>query len=106
MRASQTSLLGLFPTFETIGGVETSGRIAWEPFDADPGKHQLLSYGHATPATNGGSNGCVFRAGTKAEAIITAVRRRWPAQIALVWHLGLLKLLPFLRLRGAKVAVF
>jgi phosphatidyl-myo-inositol dimannoside synthase len=99
-------VLGLFPSFDKIGGVETSGRIAWQPFAAEPRKHQLFSYGSVGLRGNGESNGPIFRAASKSEAVITAVRGRWPARIVLVWHLGLLKLLPFLRLRNAKVAVF
>ena len=99
-------MLGLFPSFDKIGGVETSGRIAWQPFAAEAGKHQLFSYGGIGVPGNSESNGAVFRTASKSEAILTAVRGRWPARIVLVWHLGLLKLVPFLRLRNAKVVVF
>src|SRR4051794_32432100 len=105
MRGSHPNLLGLFPSFEKIGGVETSGRIAWEPFAAEPSKHLLFSYGDAGLSANGAGNGHVFHAASKTEAIFNAVRRRWPARIVLVWHVGLLKLLPFLRLQNAKVAL-
>lgn len=104
--SSQCSLLGLFPSFDRIGGIETSGRVAWEPFAGEPEKHQLFCYGkNGTPA-NGHPNGHAIHATTKTQAVVTAVRGRWPARIALVWHVGLLKLLPFLRLRETKIALF
>ena len=51
-------------------------------------------------------NGNVYYSGSKAQALLTAVQTRWAAGTVLVWHLGLLKLLPFMRLRHAKVALF
>jgi phosphatidyl-myo-inositol dimannoside synthase len=106
MRGSHLNLLGLFPSFEKIGGVETSGRIAWEPFAAEPNKHLLFSYGDAGFGAAGDGNGHVVHAASKSQAVLNALRRQWPARIVLVWHVGLLKLLPFLRLHNAKVAVF
>ena len=99
------NLLGLFPSFEKIGGVETSGRLAWEPFAAEPQRHQLFCYSNHGAARLH-SNGHAIYAGSKAQALATAMGRRWTAQTVLVWHLGLMKLLPFLRLRNAKVALF
>lgn len=106
MRGPDTSLLGLFPSFERIGGVETSGRLAWEPFAREVGKHQLFSFGKNGAPTNGQASDRVFYAASKAQAVLTAMGRQWPAGIVLVWHVGLLKLLPVLRLRDAKVVLF
>jgi phosphatidylinositol alpha-1,6-mannosyltransferase len=39
-------------------------------------------------------------------AVIRASSRKWPARLILVWHIGMLKLLPFVRARGARVALF
>src|SRR5262249_54259645 len=38
-------------------------------------------------------------------AVSAALRRKWPVDVALFWHIGLLKLRPFFRLQAAKVAV-
>jgi phosphatidylinositol alpha-1,6-mannosyltransferase len=106
MSTLNTPLVGLFPSFERIGGVETSGRLAWEPFAREPDKHQLFCYGAGGGPRNGQMNGNVYYSGSKAQALLTAVQTRWAAGTVLVWHLGLLKLLPFMRLRHAKVALF
>ncbi len=98
-------MLGLFPSFGGIGGIEASGRLAWEPFASQPNT-QLFTFGKDEPRANRQSERCVFHAASKAEAVLTALRRHWPAGIALFWHVGLLKLLPFLRLRDAKVVLF
>ncbi len=104
-------MLGLFPSFERIGGVETSGRIGWEPFAREPNKHQLFCYGSSAAPRSGQANGHAYYSASKAQAILKATvlnameGRRAPG-IVLVWHLGLLKLLPFMRLNRAKVALF
>ena len=43
---------------------------------------------------------------SKLDAIWKALRRRWKADIVLVWHVGLLKLIPFFRLPEVKLIVF
>lgn len=106
MRVLHTSVLGLFPSFDRIGGIETSGRLAWEPFAGEPHKHRLFSYSNNGSPKESQANGHLFHARSKTSAVLTAIERRWPAGIVLVWHLGLLKLLPFLRLRDAKVGLF
>jgi hypothetical protein len=37
---------------------------------------------------------------------MAALQERWLVQVMLIWHLGLLKLLPFFRIPGVKVALF
>src|SRR5216684_2898772 len=43
---------------------------------------------------------------SKARLIRRLVSQRWPADVALVWHLGMLKLLPFLRGFRGRVVLF
>src|SRR5262245_20029741 len=51
-------------------------------------------------------SGHMIYAGSKCRAVIAALQERWPMRVVLVWHLGLLKLLPFFRVPGAKVVLF
>ena len=43
---------------------------------------------------------------SKAAALRAAISHRWPADVILVWHLGMLKLVPFLRPGGARVMLY
>ncbi|MGI9070919.1 MAG: glycosyltransferase family 4 protein [Bryobacteraceae bacterium] len=95
----------MFPSLQTLGGIETSGRLAWEPFAGEL-ENRLFCYGSNGKHTKGQPNGATIYAATKAQAVLTAMRRCWPAGIVLVWHLGLLKLIPFLRLRKSKIVLF
>lgn len=47
-----------------------------------------------------------MHAGTKVSAFLRAVGSRWPVRGVVVWHVGMLKLVPFLRAWGARVALF
>ncbi len=97
-------VLMLAPTTELIGGIQTSGRIAWEAL-ARGGDATLFCYCAAGSPARPWSTSSEVHAGTKAEAAFTVLRRQWDADLVLVWHLGLLKLLPLFRLGKAKVAV-
>lgn len=48
----------------------------------------------------------VVHATTKLGAVMAALRSRWTGGLVLIWHLGLLKLLPFFRIHDAKVVLF
>jgi phosphatidylinositol alpha-1,6-mannosyltransferase len=111
MTLPNATTLGLFPSFERIGGVETSGRIGWEPFARDLGRHQLFCYGAGAGLGNTQAKRHVYHSASKVQAvlnaaILNAVEGRRTPGIVLVWHIGLLKLLPFMRLEHAKVALF
>jgi phosphatidylinositol alpha-1,6-mannosyltransferase len=101
MRRGSIEVLGLFPGLhaEVIGGIEVSGRVAWEAVTlaAGRGRCRLISTGG--PAGRLGLR-------SKLGAIAAASRGRWSAGTVLVWHLGLLKLLPFLRVGDARIVVF
>ena len=102
--ALHSGALGLFPSISGVGGVECSGRIAWNAVaSASSGEAHVICYG-ATILPRDVTGGTVHHAGTQAMAVIRASSRKWPARLILVWHIGMLKLLPFIRARGARVA--
>jgi phosphatidylinositol alpha-1,6-mannosyltransferase len=124
MKSSGIDVLGLFPSLEKVGGVQASGRIAWEGLTGGQNSKFeirnacLFCYGRTThsrrslatedlvanhpqfPGTD------VVLNNSKLAAVLTALRLRSPFQLILIWHLGLLKLLPFLRIRQAEIALF
>ncbi len=103
------SLFGLFPNLQSgqFGGVEASGRLAWQALDetikARGERATLFCYakGAARP-----SKGEWIHAQSKAEAIWKLLRVRVKPRVILVWHLGLLKLVPLLRAPHARVVLF
>jgi phosphatidyl-myo-inositol dimannoside synthase len=100
-------MLGLFPSLDRIGGVEASGRLAWDTFASGNCRNRyLLCYRPGARNGQGQGFGNAKVAGTKIEAIAAALGRIWPVQIVFAWHVGLLRLLPFLRLHDAKVVLF
>ena len=95
MKDSELDILGLFPSFhsERFGGVQTSGREAWQGIVSRIGERR--------------SNALYYEAGSsKARAVLQAIRNRKSAKVVLVWHLHLLKLLPFLDSSTARVILF
>ena len=123
--ASQ-SLLGLFPNWDDSGGVQYSGKIAWEGIacsksrlsDSQIGNLYLFRYGKYKQNGNGTFSECektcrpptadftdlMFE--SKFAAILAATRWRPRIQTILIWHLALLRLLPFFRLQDARIVVF
>ena len=116
MSRAATRVLCLFPSFTngTTGGVQVSGRIAWDAvrraMEERGGQARLLSYGRD------GQKGAA-RAGrriaehaglvsSRLGAVRTALARSWDADLVLVWHVGLLRLLPFLRIGRSRVVLF
>jgi phosphatidyl-myo-inositol dimannoside synthase len=95
--------LGIFPSLATVGGIQTSGRLAWEAL-RDAGGGRLFSYGSPTWKDPDGAQ--VISARTRAGAVASAFWRRWDPDLILVWHLHLVRLLPFLRASTARVALF
>lgn len=110
-KRSCASLLGLFPDFDSgrIGGVEESARVAWQAVSAkianSGGRSTLFCYGETSDRKRVAETD-VIRARSKAEALRAALSHKWNQRTILVWHVGLLKLLPFLRAPRANVVVF
>jgi phosphatidylinositol alpha-1,6-mannosyltransferase len=106
MKGAASKVLGLFPYFgpEVIGGAQTSAEIAWDAVLKQVGPAAtLVSYASNNGVAAGwtDSNTVVFN--SKPKAIYAALTRTWDQDLIFVWHIGLLKLLPFFRLTGARV---
>lgn len=87
-----TELLGVFPSLEPLGGVQASGREAWQGI-----------------VDRIGDRACFFGYGageSKTRAALSALAQRRHAAILLVWHLRLLKLVPLVADTAARVVVF
>ena len=112
MRRIDSRVLGLLPCIEAdmVGGIQVSGRLAWEAMVEKFGDRNedicLFSFGRARIENNRGPETCSVYARSKSEAISHALKRNWRARLVLVWHLGLLKLLPFFRIKDARVVLF
>lgn len=108
---SHLNLLGLFPAFNSgkIGGIEESARVAWNAVSSEiksrGGHATLFSFGEV-PENNGAGNEQFIYAHSKYSAVVRAFRSREDFHAILVWHVGLLKLIPFFRCPKAKVVVF
>ena len=106
----QSKLLAIFPDFgpSTVGGVQLSARLAWEGLDSQSnclsGNVHLFCYGQ--PSESLTSLDQITYVSSKAEGIWAALHRHWRAETVLIWHVGLLKLLPFFRLRGVRTVLF
>ena len=99
------NLLGVFPDLDPFGGVEASGRIAWNGLLAsdqvDVEGLQLFEYKanglNGSGPTTAKAPSFTTSARAKAGAILKALNTRRRPHRILVWHIGLLKLLPFFR---------
>jgi phosphatidylinositol alpha-1,6-mannosyltransferase len=103
-------MLGIFPSLNpaVFGGVEESGRVAWNAIATSSdrvGEPRLLCYSPSGAGTVSNNQGA-FYARTKPGAIFAALATRWSTGAVLIWHIGLLHLLPFLRIGEAKVVLF
>jgi len=117
------TVLGLFPSFgpDKIGGIETSARVAWQAITDitirghsastmgsvdEPQSSFLFCYGGKGDTNKHDRDENSICVGSKPMAAFRAVQRQWNANVVLIWHLHLLKLLPLFRIRGAKIVVF
>lgn len=103
-------LLGLFPSFLAgrFGGVEASAAAAWRGLRCsfpNPDATLLISFGAAPAQWDHAAIGPAVFPETKGAAL----REAWKAGTArtiFLWHIGLLKLLPALRTRNARVVLY
>lgn len=101
-------LVAVFPSIEEIGGVQASAAAAWSSIvKASEGQSRaldpvLLTYGAAPTVTNALRRHASTRVGAAARALGLA----GPFDVALFWHLSLLKLRPFLRHSPRRTALF
>lgn len=90
------------------GGIQHSAELAWEALrQANVGRPcALLSYGDERSRFCEEALGREARARSRREMAVNVLTRRWGARQVLFWHLGLVKLLPLLRVGPARVQVF
>jgi phosphatidylinositol alpha-1,6-mannosyltransferase len=86
-------LFALFPSFESevFGGVQASGRIAWQAITSQSLRAEAFYYEPGVP---------------RLAALLRATGRRVDTETLLVWHLGLLKLAPFIASSAHRRVVF
>jgi phosphatidylinositol alpha-1,6-mannosyltransferase len=102
------AVLGLFSGCTAPGGIQASGRLAWEAItSADEGlfgRPAMFCYGDRGPDQPTLTD--AIHIPSRARAVMAALRRRWRADLVLVWHVQRLRLLPFFRLPNARIVVF
>lgn len=91
--AAPADILGLFPSFDSTGGVQASGREAWQSIVNHVGEQHARLFSYAPSSS---------RTGT----VLKALRTDGRADVLLVWHLHLLKLLPLLDCAAGRVMLF
>jgi phosphatidyl-myo-inositol dimannoside synthase len=94
-------VLGLFPTFQNgrVGGIEESGRLGWNSITAIA-NGELISYSNLEASEFGA------KYPTRLRTILDVLKISSQPHTVLVWHVGLLKLVPFIRQHPAKVFLF
>lgn len=98
-------ILTLCPALSPHGGVQASGRVAWEAVSkasSSNGGARLVMYGGGRTSPSPG----VLTARSRMAAIVSALRARRAAHTVLVWHLDLARLLPCVRRSGTRVFVY
>jgi phosphatidyl-myo-inositol dimannoside synthase len=91
--APNGDLVGIFPSLEPFGGVQASGRDAWQGIVSQIGPKKTCFFG--------------YKQGTsKTRTALAALGKRQRGGILLVWHLNLLKLAPLVAGAAARVVVF
>jgi phosphatidyl-myo-inositol dimannoside synthase len=107
MKLDCDGVIALVPGCTTAGGIQASGRIAWEAIRTSPpavGRSLLFCYGDSGPK-DGTERECAIHTASRHRAILAALMIRRRFRLTVVWHMDLLRLLPFLRLRGTKVVL-
>jgi phosphatidylinositol alpha-1,6-mannosyltransferase len=86
-------VVGLFPSLQPLGGVQASGRDAWQGIVNQIGEQRACFVGYEPGAS-------------KTRVALAALAQRRQGGILLVWHLHLLKLAPLVAGAAARVVVF
>ena len=76
-------VVGIFPSATLLGGVQASGREAWKGIAEELGTERIFLFDYQ-PASG------------KIRAVLSALTNRRKTGIVLIWHLHLLRLVPFL----------
>lgn len=95
MKNAELEIIGIFPAFdsEAFGGVQASGSEAWQGIVSGIGEQRAEVL-------------CYKAGSSKARVVFSAISNRRSAKVVLVWHLHLLKLLPFLDSSASRVILF
>ena len=99
-------VLALCPALSSIGGVQASGRLAWEAIvkasTTRGAAARLVIYGErqTSPSRH------VVTARSRLTAVVHALRTRGAAQTIVVWHLDLARLLPCVRRPATRVFIY
>jgi phosphatidylinositol alpha-1,6-mannosyltransferase len=88
-----SDVLGVFPSLEPLGGVQASGRDAWQGIVNQIGEQRTCLMAYRPRAS-------------KTRAALGALAKRRQGAILLVWHLHLLKLAPLVAGAASRVVVF
>ena len=99
-------ILGIFPSLQETGGIQTVGRIVWNAVSEDPNysRRVLFTYGASTEAAD--QIATPHHARGRIEALRVARRLQGPFEMVLVGHLNFLKLLPFIKSSKGKIVCF
>ena len=106
---SRSDMLALLPRFDgsAVGGVQRSAGVAWEALVQDGGRGRAELFAVSLDGTSASARRSrVARAGAKVGAILRALHRAGAPRTVLAWHLGFLKLVPFLRIGTARLVLF
>jgi phosphatidylinositol alpha-1,6-mannosyltransferase len=95
MTSHRIGVLGLLPSAgaDSYGGVQASAEEAWNAVATSVGHDHVRALRYETGAS-------------KAKAVFQALGGRRPADVILVWHLHLMKLLPFAGHVDSRVVLF
>jgi phosphatidyl-myo-inositol dimannoside synthase len=107
MSRSIGRVLGLFSGCVAPGGIQASGRVAWDAIVAASGSDPppfLFCYGDNGPADRPRSTH-EFHTTSRYRAVAAAATTRGNFGLVVVWHMDLLKLLPLFRRQGARVVL-
>jgi glycosyltransferase involved in cell wall biosynthesis len=99
MRQARDGVLCLVPGCVKAGGIQASGALGWQAVQASFTQPFRFCYGDAGPPTDTNS----VHAPSRARAVLAAATLRRQFGLVVVWHMDLLKLLPFFRQRAARV---
>jgi phosphatidyl-myo-inositol dimannoside synthase len=101
---ARDGVLCLVPGCLASGGIQVSARVAWDAIQASSstfGPPFLFCYGDRGRA--GGERTEQTHRPSRAGAVLEALRLRRRFGLVVLWHMDLLKLLPFFRLGSARV---
>jgi phosphatidylinositol alpha-1,6-mannosyltransferase len=107
MLTPNRGVLTLLAGCTAAGGVQASGRLAWEAIHAANGQFgpsALFCYGDNGPSEP--TQARAVHVPSKSAAVRAALKHERSARVVLVWHIRLLKLLPLFRMPRARVALF